>query len=288
MSVYSSPGKEGWYRNYARISISPNRYSYGLSEIHYSLNGGEEENYYGRLTIREQGEHTLNWYGVLQDGTHEDTHSETIKIDWESPESDLQMTIINGEEYFTLTGTDSLSGVDRIEYSIWGRGTQTYTEPIPITYKTKYMRYRTIDKAGNAERWQRVNWNNIRRPGTTHGTEGGDPTNGWYNQNILFFLNQMTGYDMANINYSHNGEEWEEYTDSFALTEDGSHTISWRGTRADGTADPVQSAVIKIDTKAPECSRRVTTGEGSGKLELTATDPLSGLLRVEYRVNDGP
>ncbi|MCF6334116.1 MAG: Ig-like domain repeat protein, partial [Spirochaetales bacterium] len=280
--------EEPWYRSRVKVWLYPTGEAMCLDNIFYSINGSDYESYDHRINLNDNGTYELSWYGVMPDGTVEDTHTITIGVDREDPEADLQMTVINGDEYFSLTGTDNLSGLARLEYKLNHGERQVYTEPILITEETRRLKYRAVDVAGNTERWQRIVWRNIRTPRTWCRIEGFPDISGWYRDLPEMFMEAMSGEDIDSIRYSLNGADWEDYINALVPTADGYHTVSWIGTGSDGSVDPVQSAVVKLDREAPECSISMTVSAGEGTFELTAWDSLSGLLRVEYKLNGGP
>jgi len=279
---------EPWYRTAVTMLLRPTGRAVRVDEIKYSLDGGEYETYQHAINLNEQGEYSIQWYGVLPDGTEETAHSLSLSIDYEVPISEAGITTVNDVEYLALTAEDNLSGIARIEYKLPRGEVQQYSEILEMSDDVLQMQYRAVDVAGNTERWNRLDWRKIRRPRSRCRIEENAGTDGWYRELPGMILEALDGESMDSIQYSLNGSEEQNYNSVIEPAADGYHTLSWKGRGADGREDLEQRKVIKIDRTPPEVSRNIELGSGRIELELTAWDDASGIQRTEYRLNGGP
>ena len=279
---------EPWYRTPATVILSPTGRAVRITQIKYSLNGADYETYTRPISFGDQGEYSLQWYGIMPDGTEETPHSLSVSVDFETPVTEAGITTVDDVEYLALSAEDNLSGVAAIEYRLPHGEIQTYTEALEMSDEVMDMRYRAVDNAGNTERWNRLDWRKIRRPRTRCRVEGEAGNDGWYRTVPQMFLEALSGESLSNIRYSLNGGAETDYGDTLEPSQDGYHTLRWTARGTDGREDLQQTKVIKIDRNAPEVSRNITVGRGYAAVELTAWDSGSGILRTEYRINGGP
>jgi len=129
-------------------------------------------------------------------------------------------------------------------------------------------------------------------PVTTHTLDPPEPdgNNGWYVSNVNVTLTATDDLSGVNVTYYRvdNGE-WEIYTESFILSEDGDDIlIEYYSVDYVENVEDVKSFTIDIDQTEPEVS---ITYEAVGGSELTgwdieniatAIDHCSGMERVEF------
>ncbi|MDL2122046.1 MAG: hypothetical protein LWX51_02960, partial [Deltaproteobacteria bacterium] len=109
-----------WYNSDVSITLSATDCGYGATEVHYILDGGSEVVTPGStatLSITTEGEYTLTYWSVDQEGNIESSTEVTIRIDKTPPAitiaspSDGATYFINQDLLADYTVTDSGSGV---------------------------------------------------------------------------------------------------------------------------------------------------------------------------------
>lgn len=96
------------------------------------------------------------------------------------------------------------------------------------------------------------------------------------------------------IYYSINGEPYKAYTTPIELTEDKEYSVKYYAVDRVGNAEKVLEREFVIDAESPQ-SKLEVEGDQSGNVlsgravfRLTATDDLSGLSNITFRIDDGP
>lgn len=86
------------------------------------------------------------------------------------------------------------------------------------------------------------------------------------------------------IDYHFGDRAWQNYDDPITLSADGSHTVIFRATDAQGRTPPVEVWEGRIDGTAPEV--KAYADHDAGTIVLEASDEVSGLARMEYATAD--
>jgi len=142
-------------------------------------------------------------------------------------------------------------------------------------------------------------------PSTTvdlDGEENGD----WYGSNVTVTLNATDATSgVSEISYQVDNGTWNTYTDPFTLTENGEHNVSFYAVDNAGNEEAEQSVAVNIDKRKPSLAvfrpvegrlylwGRDTISTVSGttvivgdiRVEVNATDNVSGMDRVEFYVD---
>lgn len=112
---------------------------------------------------------------------------------------------------------------------------------------------------------------------------------GWYTSAPTVTITaEETASPVASIEYSLDGETWQDYDEPFAVDAQGEVTVSARATSEDDAVGEA-SETVKIDTIAPETGIDWIVVEGSSvTVTLTPSDaePGSGVTRTVW--SDGP
>jgi hypothetical protein len=163
----------------------------GVLLTEYSLNEGELwEQYSQPIHITEENIHKLLYRSIDNAGNKEEAQEITIKLDKTSAETSYQL---EGQQdtsnwYISnvnilLSATDSLSGVDRIQYSINNSNSwELYSTYLELIEDNIYdIRYRSIDLAGNIESENTITIQlDKTSPETEAAIEGKLGENGWF------------------------------------------------------------------------------------------------------------
>ncbi|WJH36812.1 hypothetical protein N6H14_14580 [Paenibacillus sp. CC-CFT747] len=169
------------------------------------------------------------------------------------------------------------------------------------------MDYRSTDAAGNVEAEQSVSFT-IQLPPEVQDTvppvttivldpAGPQGSNGWYTSAVSFRLSATDDRaGVARTEYRIDGGAWTEYAGEASVTVDGSHAVEYRSIDHAGNREAVLTAAFRIDTGLPGLTAAFTPSDPNGtngwyttpvSAALTASDSVSGIASVEYRIDGG-
>lgn len=230
--------------------------------------------------------------------------SPPVNIDWNAPTTSASITGSGGEwstsVQVTLSGNDNLSGVANTFYRLDGGAVQTYTSPFLVSSNgTHTLRYWSVDVAGNAEsEFAHADVIKIDNAAPTtqflpNGTTG---TNGWFRSTVNIFLsafdNNQSG--VASTFYSVDGGATQTFAGNISINTQGVHQVQFWSVDRAGNTEAQQSATVKIDSTAPTVVHSLSgVLNGLGyytspvQVTLTASDNLSGVANVFYRIDGG-
>jgi hypothetical protein len=110
-------GENGWYVSPVTITFVVN--SEEVDYIMFELDGGEWTVYTEPLVVGEDGEHTICWYYVDNEGNHSEIECMDFKIDQIVPTINLTIQKIGFWKYMAKADvSDETSGVNRVEFYI--------------------------------------------------------------------------------------------------------------------------------------------------------------------------
>ena len=173
LALSGTPGTNGWYRSAISVTLTATDNVSGINAIYYDLNGTGWKKYTAPISVTANQTNVLQYRAV--DGVYnwESPQSVTFKLDSTAPGfptglksrcpyPGLKQAFCNDEAFSWVTATDNLSGLYQT-YRYWGtdpNGTSsilatTSFDPSPIADRsTYYLRFRTVDNAGNSSGWR--------------------------------------------------------------------------------------------------------------------------------------
>ena len=211
-----------WYTSDFTITLSPSDGTSGVAETYYKINGGTTmgvgSDGQPQITT-ESATNSLEYWSVDNAGNTENPHItvNNIKLDKTAPVTTLTIgdpksgsdpTYVSATTTFTLSPTDSASGVDYSQFQFvghdaslgsWTEYTGSFTAPGTGGYD---LYYRSVDNAGNTET-AKMEWIVV---GGTAITLGGN-TDGQYSDQVTLsahLVDLATGdpIDGATISFS--------------------------------------------------------------------------------------
>ncbi|WP_462410096.1 OmpL47-type beta-barrel domain-containing protein [Neobacillus sp. Marseille-QA0830] len=164
--VTKSNAPTDWSKDDVTVKLDASDNQSGVAETFYSVDGSEYVNGTS-FTISSEGEYTISFYSVDKTGNIEKAQNQHVLIDKTAPLSTAAVTPaqpegLNGwfvsDVQLSLNVSDTLSGVDKTEYSLDGGNTwQTYNGPVTVNQDGVYdVCYRSSDNAGNLEETKRM------------------------------------------------------------------------------------------------------------------------------------
>ncbi len=211
--------------------------------------------------------------------------------------------LITAGTLFTLTATDDASGVAKTEYRIDG-GIWTGYMPFSIATEGSHLvEYRSTDRAGNVEITKSFAVTVDNTPPVSLATFGSSQ----YSANGNLYVSGSTGITLTATDnasgvrmseYSIDGAPFVTYSAPFTLTAypEGSHTIAYRSTDNLGNQEKAKQLAVILDKTPPKTAIAgsdslvegvVNTVSPVTSFTLTATDSLSGVRNIWYRIDGG-
>ncbi|MEM2133775.1 MAG: hypothetical protein QXG44_02915 [Candidatus Jordarchaeaceae archaeon] len=304
-SLSGIPGREGWYASDVNVTLSAIDETL-ISKIEYSFDGANWFTYAEPFTITTEGITTIYYRLidlldlVLEEG------NETIKIDKTVPNIEIGLSGTPGlygwyasDLTITLSATDDVSGVAKVEYSYDELSWFTYAEPFTVKEEgVTTIYYRVTDVAGNVDYNCEAIMIDKTPPETKIGLVGILGQGDWYKSDLIVNLTSTDNLSGINkIEYSFDGVNWFAYTESFIITTEGVTILYYRTIDVAGNAEDTKTGIIMIDKTLPITELTIGTYfvddagniyvTSTTKFTLTATDYVSGVAHTYYRINGG-
>ncbi len=115
-----------------------------------------------------------------------------------------------------------------------------------------------------------------------------DGQNGWYRQNVVLTLATEAG---ATTQYKIGDGAFQDYSGPVTLSQEGTTTVTYRSTDADGNVEADKTVTVKLDKTVPTSTATPDGGTFTDSVQVTlaGADPAggSGLDKVEYRLDNG-
>ena len=196
----------------------------------------------------------------------------------------------------TISATDVGSGVASIHIRVDGGSWSTYHSPTTISGTGSHtVEFYATDGAGNNEATQSTTFAiDASAPSTLAALSGTAGSANWYRSAVGVTLTATdSGSGLAGIQVRKDGGAWATYVSPLSISGDGSHSVDYYATDVAGNTEGTRSQSIRIDTVNPSTTVSVSgTVSGNGYLSpvtvtLSATDAMSGLQTISYRINGG-
>jgi len=134
LDAASPDGKNGWYVNDVKVSLSCSDANAGCKQTKYRIDNGAWTNYDGQFTVSD-GTHSVDYYSADNAGNLEATkNSGSLQIDKSGPvwnDEQYSSSVVfesNGMTNFLINWTDTYSGLDSIDFLFdSGSGYEVYS-----------------------------------------------------------------------------------------------------------------------------------------------------------------
>jgi large repetitive protein len=280
-STAGTAGNNGWYRSAVQVSLiaSDNNQS-GVANTYYSVDGGATQIYGSSFSIGTEGLHQVNFWSVDTLGNTESQQSVTIKIDLTG--STVQSSTVGttaANNFFrspvqvTLTPADDLSGVASVYYRIDGGATNTYTGTFVVSGDGIHsVEYWSTDVAGNSGASSSITVKiDMTGPVTQVSLSGTLGTNGWYRSTAKVTLVATDNFNgVSAIFYTIDGSSTKTYSQTFNVSNNGTHTITYWSVDGITNTEPVKTVLVKVDTNKPDVTATATPNS-----VLQSSDPVT-------------
>ena len=290
-------GANGWYRSGpVTVTATGSDAVSGLASAEVSVDGGP---WLASAQVSGDGVHTVDVQARDQAG-NVGTGSGTVRIDGTPPSllaSESGPSGLNGWYVGPVDGTatasDALSGLDRIEHRLDGGAWTAGAAATVSGDGTHTLEWRAFDVAGNSAATTRTVRIDATAPVITDSLSGGTAgANGWYTTGPVDLTCTATDATsgLDRIEYRADGGAWGG---SASASGEGVHTLECRAFDVAGNSGTA-SRTVRIDGTPPTISPAESGPAGAGgwytgavTASATASDALSGLDRLEHRVDGG-
>lgn len=310
-SITPAPNAAGWSNTDVSVLLSATDSGAGVVSVVWSLDGGAPVTTAGAsvtVPVSGTGEHTLVFHAVDRAGNVEATRTRTIRIDPVAPVTGVTYTDASGSSAspkawyagdvtLGFAATDSGgSGVRSVAVdgvpSPGSTASRTVTGSGPTT-----VAFRATDVADNVEPPRSVTVRIDRSAPTSTISPADSGT--WVRAATQSFtldardVSGTAGADsgVASLTYAVDGGTpvvvgAAQLPVTPAALGQGAHTVTYSALDVAGNRQATQTARLWVDQVAP-----VTTfaqQPGGGQVSLTASDAVSGVASVSYKVDTGP
>lgn len=298
----------------------------GVEASYISLNKASyQELSKSEQSFNEEKEYHIQYYSVDHVGNVESPKSIIFSMDLSAPKTTLSFLgnkkekVLSSKALISLTSRDSLSGVNRIIYSINEGPEKIYTAPIPLSAlqegETK-ISYYAVDNVGNVEN-VKVIQTSTEKPGdkTDASTFSfyidkeapvvsfeivGDQHNGknlFISERSQFMIkasDEKSGVEK--IIYSQNNPSPKQvYTVPFAVSGDGNQSISYAAADYVGNMTLAYIQKLFLDKASPKSVLSFTGKQfynrdtlfitSDTKLTITSAESGSGIQKIVYTLD---
>ncbi|HYT01204.1 MAG TPA: alkaline phosphatase family protein [Thermoplasmata archaeon] len=301
LTLSGTLGADGWYTSNVTVAFAASDATSGVAMILYRVDGGGWQTYASPFLLGD-GPHTLAYYAIDVAGVAEAIRSPAVKVDATPPttEASLAGTVGSNGWYVsnvtvTLASTDGGSGVANGSWRVDGGAWQAYVGPFMLSEGRHSLEYRATDIAGNVEPIESMNaWIDSTPPTSSASLSGTAGNDGWYVSFVTVTLSATDALSgVSNISFRIDGGAWAPYAGPLTLG-DGVHTVDYQARDIAGNVETVHSASVSIDTQPPTTTITLVGSLGANgwyvsnvTASLGATDPMSGVDAISYRIDNG-
>ncbi|MHA1287940.1 MAG: OmpL47-type beta-barrel domain-containing protein, partial [Candidatus Thorarchaeota archaeon] len=297
----------GWQTADFNVILSCNDATSGCSATYYDLNyaGWTSGN---TVPIATDGNYRLDYNSVDVAGNIETMHSIWVALDKTVPSTtdDGNSAWQSSDQIVTLTPTDPVSGVDYTQYivsSTSGSGTPSTTgTSVSVTCPVngtciKYVRYRSIDNAGNTETTKEVTIRIDKNAPFSYTNSIASCTSS--DKNLFIYCSDGNGSGCSVSYYRLDSDasdsisygSWQTYTGAILFNSDGNYAVESYSVDSVGNASQHNVKYIVVD-KSPPTPNPATiasiTADSNSQITVTATsasDSGCGLSATSYDFN---
>jgi len=281
-----------WFTEDTSITLNAVDTVSGVKATYLGIDGATPTTYTAPLNWSTEGTHTLAYYSVDLLDHIEQTRTASLKLDKGVPHSTAYAPVgMIGSATVTFEASDTVSGVERLEWRFDGTSTWTVGFEAPINDHGNYtLQYRAWDNAGNYENPPHYVQVEVIEPDYNAPTTIADiPAFGWVrgpDQLVLTASDDLSGIQATY--YRVNGGSWQVYDPDTAWFNQGIYDIDWYSVDNQDNVETMHSGTLRVDETAPTTtSNALPFYSGPAEITLTSTDLQSGSV-PRYRVDGGP
>jgi len=266
-AITGPAGTNGWWTGPLSVSLAATDAGSGVSQIQASTDGGPSAVATAPLPLAGDGTHTITYSATDLAGNREATRTLTVRIDATRPTTGVVTVagLPGGAGWYRspvtlgFGGADSLSGLAGFRYVVNGAAS-TFTTGSSVTLTTSgtySVTYAAVDRAGNVDAIQSVDFRLDTRPPITAAVVGGAAGDapGTYRGPVSVSLSATDDASgVTGIQASMDGGPAAPYTEPIPVPADGPHTLTFHAADAAGNVESTRTLSFRIDSVAPALS----------------------------------
>ena len=272
----------------------------GLAEVQWRVDGGPWQNT-SQADVTGSGDHTLETRGVDVAGNTSVPRLDHVRIDRVAPVNTTAAApsspVVGTSYTVPVTGTDSPSGVARVEWRVDGGTTHSGpsgTQATVTGHGSHTLETRVVDQAGNDSTWRSEPVVIDAVSGDT--TPPTDTTTtapaGWRSSPIPVTVSATdAGSGVAELRWRIDGQPVKSSlvdNPSFVIDEEGEHLLETQAIDVAGHASTWREQTFKLDTSVPQDTTAIPSGwSNTNTFTLSATDAYSGVAELQYKIDNG-
>ena len=301
LQLVGQVGAHGWYTSPVQVNVTAEDATSGVQKRYYRLGQGSWQPGH-TIELTQDGTFAVSGKAVDYAGNVSTVVSQSVSIDTAPPTLALHYSTqrqANGWFYepvtVTVTATDDTSGLDKIMYAVDG-GAWQQGGTIALSEEGAHtLRVRSIDMAGNYHDSGMVDIPiDLQPPVTTYVVDGLAGNEPWYRSAVsVTLVAKDDGSGVAETFYRVDSGDWQQGR-SFALTEDGRHTIWFYSMDNAGRAETSYPTAIWIDKTAPPAPTILFiqpvswTNRNSFTVTWGTPADLSSVVGAYYKIDQPP
>lgn len=239
----------------------------GVSKIMLEEAGSAAKEYSGEMKFKD-GKHSIRYYAVDNVGNHSEPVELEFQVDSTAPTTKAILegaihkvenkTYVNGNAQVILKTGETVSGIDKVEYTINGGPVTTYQAPIIVSDSKMEIKFRATDRAGNQEAWKMVNVLSDSTPPIIKLETIGKyilKSNRFFSLPGFYISVNSKDDDsgLADISYSRDGKTFASTKDGkIVFDKSGEYHFSARATDHVGNVTESNPYVVIVDNSAPQ------------------------------------
>ena len=261
----------------------------GVRASYYRLNGGATTTYTAGIAVTTEGTHTIQYWSSDNYGNVEATKTASVRVDKTAPSTsdNTPPTWQRTPFSVSLVASDALSGPSTTRYTLNSSSTAAeYSGPISIaTDGVTTIKYSTTDKAGNKEATKTV----LARLDQAAPTSLDDAPASWARGPVTVRITSTDPLSgVARSFASTDGTAPSFETSRPVISAEGTSTLKYYAVDSAGNTESVTTKTVLVDNTVPTIASDVTSSyAGTASISFTASDTLSGVSAISYRVDGG-
>ncbi len=295
VSLEGTEGNDGWYVSPVYVNfIVYDPTSQGVQYLNYTYDGAWTS-YAGEFNVSQEGELLLQYHSTGNNDAVEVVRNISLMIDRTEP---TVSALVDGYTV-TLSASDAISGLYAAYYRMDGGSWTVYTGPFTAgpaggMYTVEYY---AMDVAGNAADMTIVivGEGDEIDPVSSISISGPSGDNGWYVGAVTVTLSatDQGGSGLEGVYYRMDGGAWTKYVSPLSFPDDGEYVIRYQARDNSGNVEEVRERVLRMDASAPVAVAQPSAPDqgvwyrSPVTVALDATDALSGVAGMYYRLNEG-
>ncbi len=294
----------GWYRSPVAITLTATDTTSGVASSQSNLNNAGWVNYTAPVSITAEGKNSLDAQ-VFDMAGNQTPGGVIVPLDSVPPQTKISLQGTTGQNgwytsptvQFTLSATDTTSGVLQTMYVLDGSTPTLYSNAVTITGEGIHsLSYASVDVAGNVEATHTltIKIDSVAPTLTLTTSRPPDASSGWYRSPVSVSVATSDATSgLASQQISLDGAAFTAYDGNpVTFSTDAQHTISIKVIDQAGLAT-TQTLTIPLDRTTPTSALSFTDPVGGDAWHLTspvkvaimANDPTSGVVKTTYAVN---